>query len=122
MSIIALSSCAAVTPKTVYVDKDIPVYVVPKPPAIIKPVLAIDLLTVAQQDDIGELTKAYSISLKQAMQYACQLKNVVDKYDDLSAKNPTLITPAPTPVDFSLTTVAPSLLLNVDVTKDCTKQ
>jgi hypothetical protein len=135
----SLIGCVSQPVKTVYQEKDIPIYIVPAPPIVKQPVLAITSLTPAQQNNIGELTKAYNISLKQTMQYACQLKNIVDEYTILAASSPSLISPVPLPVamSFSLSTPSISQILSVikpntpltatvptitpNVAKDCNK-
>ena len=117
-----LVSCATQPTKTVYVDKNIPVYIVPAPPKVEKPILIINSLTDAQKNNIGELTKAYAISLKQTMQYACKLKNIVDKYTELSLLNPSLIMPVPTSVSLITPSLLNKAVLNVNVEKDCNIQ
>jgi hypothetical protein len=100
---VGLASCMDQPVKTVYRDKNIPIYVVPKAPAVNPPVLVVNTLTDAQKNDPGELSKAYAISLKQAMQYACQLKSIVDTYAELAQNVPTPIMPV-----FPLTTAIAS--------------
>jgi hypothetical protein len=116
LSLSLLVGCASQTPSVIYKDKDVPVYVVPDSVKIERPTLAIETLTDAQKKDQGELTQAYAISLKQVMQYACKLENVVNKYHELAAKSPLPVLPASivtAPTIFSNT-------LNMDVSKDCT--
>ena len=130
---LSLFACADQPVKTVYQTKEVPVYVVPAPPTVVRPTLVITTLTDAQKADLGELAKAYSISLKQAMQYSCSLENIVNAYAALAAKAPSLIAPIPEPTStaFSLTVPAvsqiltdlkPTAVLQISNTaKDCTK-
>jgi hypothetical protein len=115
-----LTACADTSVKPVsVVTKEVPVYVVPHSPPYVRPVLAITQLTDAQKDDQGELTKAYAISLKQTMQYACKLERIVDGYNDLASKSPTPVTPLPQALVFGAASV---YTLAVDVTKDCNEK
>lgn len=107
-----------VKPDTV-ITKEVPVYVVPHSPPYVRPVLAITQLTDAQKDDQGELTKAYAISLKQTMQYACKLEKIVDGYNALASKSPTPVAPLPQALVFGAASV---YTLAVDVTKDCNEK
>lgn len=104
-----LIGCTPPVIKTVYKTKEIPIYIVPTPPTVPEPVLEVTLLTPEQKNDIGELAKAYSISLKQSTQYACQLKNIVDEYAVLAAASPSLISPVPIPSALSLSLAFPSI-------------
>jgi len=106
--------CKSVDPKVEYRDKAYPVYVVPHPPKVDKPKLEIENLTDSQKNDIGQLSKAYAISLKQTMQYACKLKNIVDEYEKLSEASPLPVEP----IKQSLSTLGDTL--DVNINKDCT--
>jgi hypothetical protein len=129
---LVLSACTPAEVKTVYKDKDVPIYIVPAPPIVQKPVLYLSTMTTAQQDDIGELAKGYKTTLTQVIQYACKLQLIVDKYAMLAASGPTLISPTVAPVikTFSLTnplatgsTLAPTVpALVIDTTKACDTQ
>jgi hypothetical protein len=79
--------------KTVTVKENVPVLYTPAPPTVKKPALVVNSLTAAQKTDIGQLARAYAVSLKQAMYYACNLQNVVDAYAALAAKNPAVLNP-----------------------------
>jgi hypothetical protein len=123
---LSLVACKDQPTRVEYKDKDVPVYITPAPPVVPRPDLAINHLTDKQKDDTGELAKAYAVSLKQVMQYACKLENIVDTYAKLAAQSPAPITPVAQAV--SLYSVAPvqnplvyGNTLNIDVTKDCNK-
>lgn len=115
LSLSLLVGCASQTPNTIYKDKDVPVYIVPSSQKIERPTLAIETLTDAQKKDQGELTQAYAISLKQVMQYACKLENVVNKYNELAAASPLPV--VPTTIVTAPTVFSNSL--NESVPKDC---
>jgi len=120
LGLVMLTACADTSVKPVsVVTKEVPVYVVPHSPSYARPVLAITQLTDAQKDDQGELTKAYAISLKQTMQYACKLEKIVDGYNDLAAKSPIPVSPLPQALVFGASSV---YTLAVDVTKDCNEK
>lgn len=101
----AVAGCAPQQVKTEYQQVNVPVYVTPTPPAVQKPDLYLKHLTPTQQNDIGELSKAFRISLKQEQQYACMLQKIVDKYAELAK--------APSP------TLTQSLTLTDQEVKDC---
>lgn len=74
------------TIKTEYKDKYIPIAIVPYPPEVTEPDYYINNLTEEQKNDIGELAKAYIITLREANNYIKNLKMVYDHYMEL-AKN-----------------------------------
>lgn len=80
-------------PNTQYVDKYIPVYIVPSAPKVKQPVLAIKVLTDTQKNKLGELVKAYAISLHQEVCYAKQLREILDEYSKLSKSYPYIMEP-----------------------------
>lgn len=117
MFLTILSGCGQERIRTVYQEKDVPVYVVPAPPKVQQPDLAINNLTEKQKDDIGELAKAYNISLVQLGQYACKLKNIVDKYEFLSTTSPTPVSPL-----LSSLTLTNNNILNVNLEQGCNEK
>ena len=89
---LALTGCAT-TPvcHPIIQTKEITVYVpvnqVPAPPTVTPPTLALTALTSAQKGDIGELAKAYNITVVQLEDYASALKKIVDSYAAMAAQN-----------------------------------
>ena len=88
--VLALFGCNStkVIEKVVYKDKLVPVTVVPAPEKVNKPILLIDQLSIEQKNDLGELSKAYVISIEQLEEYSKQLSLVINKYDEMSKNNP----------------------------------
>lgn len=60
--------------RTVYKNVPVPVYVVPQPPVITRPVLATETLTVEQKTVPGEVLKAERASVIQLQGYIHQLE------------------------------------------------
>lgn len=87
--ITALSGCAKdkVLIKTVYVDKVVPVAVVPTPPTVVKPVSELSKLTPEERKDIGPLSKAMVVDIKQQEGYITLLEAIIDKYRELAEKS-----------------------------------
>lgn len=73
--------------KEVYVDKYIPIVIVPKPPPVNDKKSYVSDLTMEQKNDIGELSKAYVISTKELSHSKEQYKKVYDTYVDLAARS-----------------------------------
>ena len=96
LAVLSLASCKEQPAKIEYRPEVTPVYVVPKAPAVAKPDLAVNHLTAAQKEDIGQWTQALTISFAQVKLYACQLKTIVDKYQELAAQSPTPLQPTTT--------------------------
>jgi len=91
--VLFLAGCDPMRVKTevVYVDKAVPIEV-PPPPTVERPKLVVWELTPEQEQDIGELVKAYKISIKQLQGYAEQLERILDGYrkkSDVAPLNPT---------------------------------
>lgn len=94
--ILGLSACSilpAPAPHVVYQTVNKPVYYVPAPPHVTRPVLDINTLPSAQQNDIGQLVAAYKISIKELEDYAIQLETIINKYDTLSKSNQVVVNP-----------------------------
>lgn len=72
------------TPDIKYVDKYVPIIVVPPPPTIEIPEYHANELTEEQKQSIGELSKAYVISSQQAVNYASNLRQVYDLFQELA--------------------------------------
>ncbi len=117
-----ITACSNIPPKIKYVEKTVPIYYVPKAPNVTPPVLYLTQLTSEQENDIGELAKAFNISLTQETQYACQLKLIVDAYATLASTPPQLL---PTSVFSSIKSdvfsfvpgllgTPPTLVINTD--------
>ena len=105
-------SMTACTPKVAVkekiVEKDIPVYVVPKAPHVERPVLETSKLTLADRKDINKEAKALTITVEQLKDYSLSLEAIINKYNELSNTN-VLIT------SFDPKTPA---LLNIDKLKE----
>lgn len=99
LKLLLLGLCATMimgcTPqvKTVYQKVEVPIYIVPKPPAYQRPTLYIETMTDEQKNDIGELSKGYAVSIIQIKQYACYLEQIVNKYKELSEQKDVTIKP-----------------------------
>lgn len=72
--------------KTEYVEKLVPVYIIPAPPKVERPTLATSLLTPEQKLSLGELVKAYVVETEQLSAYASLLEDVIKKYEELSKR------------------------------------
>ena len=70
--------------ETVYVDKPTPVYVVPEPPVVTRPILKIDTLSIADKNDPGRLAQAIAASMIQLKGYIKELETVYNKYIEIS--------------------------------------
>jgi hypothetical protein len=89
ISILAFAMLTACMPqpiiKQTVVKEEIPIYVVPKPPAISpRPVLEISKLTDEDKKNIALVAKALSVSLEQLKDYSGDLEAVYNKYMELS--------------------------------------
>ncbi len=73
--------------KVKYVNVPTPVYVVPAPPAVQRPVLAIDLLTPEQRSDAGVVAQAQRATVVQKNGYIEQLELILNRYASLSAES-----------------------------------
>jgi hypothetical protein len=81
--------CGTTKTITEYRDVRTPVYIIPKPPKESRPELAIEQVTPQQKDDLGELAKAYKLSVKQLQQYVERLEKIIDTYDKNSGEHDT---------------------------------
>lgn len=81
-----LSSCAAdkVIVKTEYVEKKVPIAVVPTPPQTNKPVSDVSTLTPEQRKDIGILSKALVATVKGQEDYIRILELIINRYKELA--------------------------------------
>lgn len=88
MAILA-SGCASnpSSPNVEFREKEVPVFKVPVPPTVDKPVLQVESLTTEQMENPNLVSQAYVLSLVSAELYALQLKTIVDKYKELSKNN-----------------------------------
>lgn len=86
---IFFAGCATRPPveHVVYVDKYIPIPIVPNPPTVKKPDYYANSLTEEQKNDIGELGKAYVISSQEAVNYTRNLEEVYEVYKDMAARS-----------------------------------
>jgi hypothetical protein len=89
VSLILVGCQTTPTPNTVYKDVKIPSYIVPKPPKIERPQLAIETITPEQQKEQGELVKAYTLTIKQLEQYVVGLEKIITRYDEVSGEHDT---------------------------------
>jgi hypothetical protein len=85
-----LVSCKTQPPVIKYKTVDVAVQYTATPPPVTRPTLDVTTLTPAQKADIGELGKAYVITAKQLMQYACLLEKVYNQYATMAKNNPSL--------------------------------
>lgn len=71
-----------------YIDKPVPVNAVPKPPALetIRPVYETSKLTPEDRKDIGIVSKAVAVELKQKDAYIGILELIINTYKGLSEK------------------------------------
>lgn len=67
------------------VTKEIPIFVIPRPPEVSqKPVLATSKLTAEDKKDINKVSRAMEISIQQLINYSSDLEKVYNKYKELS--------------------------------------
>lgn len=93
---LGLVACQSQPPKVEYKEKDVPVYIVPSvknQPA--RPDLAVNHLTDQQRGDIGEWTKALTISFADLKTYTCKLEAIVNKYQELAKQSQAPLQPQP---------------------------
>jgi hypothetical protein len=90
---IFLSACKT-TPdrETVYVDKPIPFYIVPKPPKVERPQFLYTQYSTPEKkkelkDNPGKAVRIATLSLKQYEEYIVILESVINKYDELADKS-----------------------------------
>lgn len=99
LGLLCISGCTSVpcapVIQTKFVPEYIPVNQVPAPPTVAPPTLALASLTPAQKLSLGEMAKAYVVSLTQLEDYATNLKKIVDKYAQMAADNPPVVNGAP---------------------------
>jgi len=62
---------------------EVPVIYVPKPPVVIKPLLAINDIDENDAGDFAEIARKYKITIIQLLDYTNQLEIVVENYDDI---------------------------------------
>lgn len=82
LSAVLMSGCAH--ERIVYRDTPKPVYVVPNPPEIQRPVLATETLTPEQQQNPGLVLQAQTAAVEQLHGYIDELEAIVKKYRDLA--------------------------------------
>jgi hypothetical protein len=82
LSAILLVGCA--TPRIVYKDVAYPVYVVPAPPPVNRPVLIVDTLTPAESEDPGIVLRAQRATSEQKNGYITELELIINKYRELA--------------------------------------
>lgn len=87
LSLALLLSGCETTKKIVYKEVPYPVYVVPAPPEIERPVLQIHKLTDEQKAIDGEILKAERASVVQLLSYIDELELIVGKYRELSVES-----------------------------------
>lgn len=85
---ILLVGCGMFPTRIEYVEKKVPIAVVPAPPVVPAPDYDLDDLTDEQRLLIGVVAKAYAIDLSMCMSYAGILEEIVDTYRELSENNP----------------------------------
>lgn len=76
-----------VKPAIVYKDVAYPVYVVPAPPVVTRPVLIIDTLTPDEAKDPGTVLRAQRATSEQKNGYIAQLELIVSKYSELAVSS-----------------------------------
>ena len=83
LACIMLSACMPkVAIKEKVVTKEIPIFVIPRPPEVSqKPVLATSKLTA---EDKNKVSRAMEISIQQLISYSSDLEKVYNKYKELS--------------------------------------
>lgn len=82
LSVLLVAGCAH--ERIVYRDTPKPVYIVPAPPAVQRPVLATENLTPEQRADPGIVLQAEHAAVEQLHGYIDQLEAVIKKYSDLA--------------------------------------
>lgn len=82
---ILFTGCAWMTPKIQIVEVKIPVAVVPAPPAIKRPPLEIERVSIAKNGYDGYV-KALESDMIRMQTYTFNLENIIDTYSKLSKK------------------------------------
>ena len=90
---ILLSGCATQKIRTEYKDVYLPIYTVPEPPVIEKPILSINSLTNEEKNDDGVLVKAAMASVADQSGYIKQLEKVIETYKKISDENKKYLPP-----------------------------
>ena len=80
LTALLLTGCGTMREKIVYKDKYIPIPYVPHPPIIDPQSYYANTLTDDQRNQLGELSKAYVISGKEAVNYTIKLRMMYDTY------------------------------------------
>ena len=80
-----MTGCAWMTPKIQIVEVKIPVAVVPKPPMIKRPPLAMETVSI-QSSGYDGYVKALESDLIRMETYTFNLENIIDTYGKLSVK------------------------------------
>ena len=91
-SLLILTGCFAPKEHIIYKEVKVPIVKVLAPPVVNKPELAITTLTPEQKDDLGELAKAYKITIMQLEQYVTILEDILAKQKELADKE-NIVTP-----------------------------
>jgi hypothetical protein len=91
--VISLSGCATQKVRTEYKDVYLPVYTVPEPPVIEKPILPINALTTEERNDDGILVKAAMASVAEQSGYIKQLEKIIETYKKISDDNKKYLPP-----------------------------
>lgn len=82
-----LAGCAT---ETIYRDKNVPVYEVPRPPTIERPELPIHSLNpslVISPEYVGEIAQAYVVSIRLLMNWGEANSKIVEAYRKMSEKD-----------------------------------
>jgi len=90
---VVMAGCSVQEPRTVYVDKPVPVYTVPAPPHIERPVLPIhsskysEVNFLTNPTNIGQIVQDFTLSLRLVLNYAQAMEQILQTYQDLSERN-----------------------------------
>lgn len=87
-----------------YVDKPIPVYIVPEPAKVTRPKLHVDMLSNVDKNDPGRYAQALSASVIQLKGYIKELETVYNKYIELYEEGKqklSTVLPEPAPSVYS---------------------
>ena len=82
-----LIGCAPAKIRTEYKDVYLPIYTVPEPPMIERPILPVNTLTAEQKDNDGELVKAAMTSVALQSGYIKELEKIIETYKKISDEN-----------------------------------
>ena len=81
--------CMPITKEKIQ-KEEVPVYVIPAPPVVDRPILETSKLTAEDRKDLNKVAKAMTIAKEELEEYADSLEKIVNKYRELSNTSKTI--------------------------------